>query len=379
MKLFIALIASLFFVSACSTEQNPLAGVSDKVNEGKPPGPNKPIEEEPLSKSNLQIDAPPQVNAEVDSEVKFKITGRVLAPGMQFVLELDNLEAFPGATFDAATGDFTWTPTKSSIGTQISALLYLNVTISNVVAPGHISTSEVKAIPIVLMNKFVKPTIKSVSGYSEVIGGSAYRFAFALKNRDAANKDDISIVGQSCGANVRTLTSYMSLVPSSVKDIGNGEYTGEVTLDLWNAENLTAGQYCIALAATTSQGKISDIYKLTVNYLPKVLSAYSTLSKDVEMVVGDYQKYTFSIYDPSGTGEMTVLNVDDISKDLPGTTINCAVDSYNKSMVYCEALLDARTAVPGKVRAKIEVRTTRSKQTVKSSHILTVNVKAATP
>lgn len=381
MKLVIALIASALLISSCSFQQNPLDGAADEIVNGNLPDTNKPIAEKPLDKMNLQIDAPSLVNAAVGTPVKFNIAGRVLVPGVEFMLYIDNMDSFPGATFDPVTGDFSWTPTKESIGTQISTQINLSITIATVVAPGRVSTSENKNVTIVLVNSFEKPTINSLSGEDSVIGGMSYTYTFALTDKDAVGKDAINIIGQPCGTSARSLTAYFNLVRYTVKDLGNGNFTGELTMDLYNATNLTAGQYCVGLAAVTSQGKVSDIYKMTLNYEARLQKALSTLStKPITMTVGDVQKLSFSIYDPSGLGIMSVNKVEDLSLGLPGSTISCVVDSGNRSVVNCEMLLDARTAVPGTVRSKIEVTTTgsvRAKQTLVSTHNINVIVKAA--
>lgn len=378
MKLFIALIASLLLVTACSTEQDPLKDASDEVTDGNPPDTNKPIAEKPLDKMNLQIDAPSLVNAAVGNEVKFNISGRVLVPGVEFMIYIDNLDSFPGATFDSATGDFTWMPTREAIGTQISTEMILSVTIATVVAPGRVSTSENKIVSIVLVNSFTKPTINTVTGSDVVIGGMSYVYSFALTNIDASGKDEIAIIGQSCGNSGRTLTPYVNLVPYTVRDKGNGQYTGELTMDLSTAVNLTAGTYCFAIAAITAQGKVSDIYKQNVTYEPRIERSVSTL-KEINLTVGDVQKVSFSIYDPQGSNLLTITKIDDISAILPGSTFACSVDSANKSLIHCDALIDARTAIPGFTKASVDVTsaTRTNRQSTSARHTLMVNVKAA--
>lgn len=380
MKLVIALIASALLISSCSFQQNPLDGAADEILNGNLPDTNKPVAEKPLDKMNLQIDAPSLVNAAVGNQVKFNIAGRVLVPGVEFELYIDNMDAFPGATFDTATGDFTWTPTRESIGSQVSTQINLSVTIATVVAPGRVSTSENKNVTIVLVNAFEKPTITSITGEDKVVGGMSYSYTFKLTDKDAGGKDAVNIIGQPCGTSGRSLTPYFSLTRYTVKDLGNGNFTGELTMDLYNAPNLTSGLYNVCLAAVSPQGKVSDVYKLGLMYEPRVQKALSTLStKPITLTVGEVQKMSFSIYDPTGLGIMSVVKVEDLSLALPGSTISCAVDSANKSLIYCEVFLDARTAVPGTTRSKIEVTTSSNnlRQSVGSTHNINVIVKAA--
>jgi hypothetical protein len=376
MKLFIALIASLLLVTACSTEQDPLKGASDEVANGNRPDTNKPIAEKPLDKMNLQIDAPSVVNAAVGSEVVFNISGRVLVPGVEFILYIDNLDSFPGAKFDSTTGDFTWTPTREVIGRQVSTEIMLSITIATVVAPGRVSTSENKIISMVVVNSFVKPTITAVTVPKAVIGGLAYIFPFKLTNIDATGKDEITFIGQTCTG--RSLTPYLTLNQYSVRDQGNGEYTGELQMDLYSATNLTAGTYCFAISAITAQGKVSDAYKTTLTYDPKIEKSVSTL-KEINLTVGEVQKVSFSIYDPAGSNVLSITKIDDISSALPGSTFTCATENNNKSLIHCDALIDARTAVAGITKSTVKVGSTSrtTPQATSAEHTLTVNVKAA--
>ena len=376
----VALIASLVFVSACSFQQNPMDGVSGQVNDGTLPDTNKPIAEKPLDKMNLQIDSPREVRAAVGNEVKFKITGRVLTAGVKFNLYFDNFDLFPGATYDQATGEFRWTPGKEVVGSDYATELPMSVTIATVVAPGRVSTSENKIITITVTKTFTKPTIKSISGDENVVGGYAYTLPFKMTDVDARGKDDIKIVGQPCGAR-RSLTPYLNLLTYNMKSLGNGEYEGELNLDLYSAANLGAGSYCIGVAAVTAQGKVSDIYEKNFEYDPRVQLSRWTMTEAVNINVGEVKKISFAIYDPAGAGTMTVLKVGDIAKAMPGSSLTCVVDKADKALINCAAVIDATQATPASNRVSIDVMTASRKlvQNRNNTHVLVINVTEVAP
>lgn len=380
MKLYTALIGSLFLVSACSFQQNPLDGVSGQVNDGTRPDTNKPIAEKPLDKMNLQIDSPRDVRTAVGNEVKFKITGRVLTAGVDFQLYFDNLALFPGATYDPVTNDFRWTPTAEILGSDYITELPLSVTIVTIPEPGRIASSENKIITISISKKFSKPTIKSLGGVDKVIGGYSYNLPFALTDLDARGKGDITIVGKPCGIK-RSLTAYINLYTYGLRDLGKGEFEGEVTLDLSQAPNLSQGSYCIGLAAVSAQGKVSDIYEKNFEYDPKVQSSLWTITEPVSISVGEVKRINFAIFDPAGAGVMSVTKMSDISANMPGSSWTCAVNKADNALINCEAIIDATMAKPGRNEVMIGVSTASRKmvQNKSNTHTLVINVKAVTP
>jgi hypothetical protein len=237
-------------------------------------------------------------------------------------------------------------------------------------------------ISVILVNTFEKPTIKSIEGLETISGGAAYTYKFKVKDRDAATKDDIAIVPQPCVKSPSSnLASYVKYTDFGVTAVGNNEYEGELTLDLSKATKLAPSMYCVGFAAITTHGKISDVYEKTIYYEPKVVDSVSTLykSNSITLIVGETQRISFNIYDPSGYALMRVLKVDDIAKAMPGSNFKCTVEVMGSGIITCEGLLDARTAIPGVANVNVEVETyfVRSNQQKSTTHTMKVYVKAA--
>lgn len=384
MKLLIALIASALMVSACSVQQNPMDGVGGQVNDGTLPDQGKPIEPVPRSKDGLQIDAPNHMDGQVGQPIEFKVSGRVMYPGVEFELIADNLADLPGATFDAATGEFRWTPTNELMAGAVSAQFSLQISIHTLIGPNEtVSNSESKVITFNVMNSFRRPTIKTFTGEDVVEGGKSYSYSFLIEDLDAKSKDDIDIVTRSCTAHSAydSLSSYVSLERYSLKDLNNGTFEGKVTLNLRQVSSLRAGQYCFAIAAVAKSGLTSANVEKAITYDPELKAPRSTMDKTLQMLIGEVKTVAFSIYDSSGINNIAVKVMDDLSKDMPGSSIVCTADTYNTSLTYCEAVVDARNAKVGTFKARFETVTT-SKTTsrkITSSNYMYVNVKEVKP
>lgn len=384
MKLLIALIASALMVSACSVQQNPMDGVSGQVNDGTLPDQSKPIEPVPRSKDGLQIDAPNHMDGQVGQPIEFKVSGRVMYPGVDFELVADNLADLPGATFDSATGEFRWVPTHDIMLGSISAQFSLRISIHTLIGPNEtVSNSESKVISFNVMNSFRRPTIKAFTGNDVVEGGKPYDFKFEIEDLDAKSKDDIDIVTRACTSNLAydSLSSYAYIDRTSLRDMSNGKFEGKVILNLRQVSTLRAGKYCFGVAAISKSGLTSATVEKVVSYDPELKSPRSTMDKTLQIFVGEVKNIAFSVYDPSGINNISVKVVEDLSKDMPGSSIVCTGDSYNASLTYCEAVVDARNAKPGYYKGRLETDTVSrtSSRKITSTNYLNVNVKEVKP
>src|SRR5262245_32236147 len=89
--------------------QDPYKDKPDNIKNARPPQMQKSIPE--VSDKDLVIDSPsPRYNLRETREVKIQLVAKVLRPDLSATVVIENLEEFPGATFDAATTTFTWTP-----------------------------------------------------------------------------------------------------------------------------------------------------------------------------------------------------------------------------------------------------------------------------
>lgn len=384
MKLVLALLTSLMFLTACEMQQDPLSGASDQVREGRLPDTNKPVAEKPLPKEAMQIDAPVLVNGRVGSQMEFKILGRVMTPDVGFTLSIDNLADFPGATFDAATGDFKWTPVKALVGGRPSVELVLRITLSTQSTEKNPTISvEKKAVSLVVVNSYSKPIVNTVTGQAQLLVGKNYTMEFQVEDIDAFSEDDVTVMIRDCPSNYYSDSIAHLVEVKKVKtDTANpGKYVGELSIGLSSADMLPSGNYCFGLVAVSKHGVSSELYKKEVSVEAKLKNTKMTMNLAPVLKVGEIAQVAFSIYDPSGNGILAMTAMDDIAAILPGSSLSCKHGGSAKSQLDCSGIINT-TGAEAKVYSlnmEVENSTSRSNQKVTTRHTLRINVKAATP
>lgn len=384
MKMKLALLTGLVFLSACEMQQDPISGAPDAIREGRPPNTAKPIQEKPLDKNALQIDAPSLVNGRVGSTLEINILGRVMTAGVDFRLIVDNLADFPGATFDSTTGEFKWTPGKSLMGGFPSVELPLRITMATVPTKENPAVSvEKKTISLVIVNVYSKPIINAVAGLSPLPTGGRHTFTFQLEDVDALSAKDVAVDVRDCDSSYYTTSiAHLVTIKKVEADAATpNKYKGEALLNLSTADNLSSGSYCFGLMAVSKHGVPSDVYKKEFSIEAKMKATKITMDKGLELTVGDKVRLSFAIYDPSGAGTLSVKSMDDIAKMLPGSSLSCAASWASKHQLDCEGLIDT-TGAQSKtytLNFSIENAGARPSQKTVTNHLIRIQVKVATP
>lgn len=386
MKILLAVVTSLMFLTACEFQQDPTKGAPDAVREGRLPDAEKPIPPKAFPKEALQIDAPTLVNGRVGSPVEFKIQGRVMVPDVSFQLSVDNLADFPGATFDPATGDFKWVPTKAQVGSFPSMEMALRVSLVTDATPANPTVSiEKKTISLVIMNAYNKPIINTVTGPSSaVIGASTTKFQVTFEDIDALNEADTTLNVRDCSTWNSESIAHLVDVRASQADAAAGKYKADVYLGLSDskAASLPSGEYCFAIVAISKHGVSSEPYKAQISIEGKFKNTKATMEWTPVINIGDKVRISFSIFDPTGNGNVSVKSMDDIATMLPGSTLSCKQVWNAKSQVDCAGLIDATNAVENVYEVKIvtENKGSRSTLVTTTDHVLRIDIKkAATP
>lgn len=382
MKVLLALLTSLMFLTACELQQDPIQGAPDQVRQGVPPTAGKPTPAKPLPKEALQIDAPILVNGRVGAPLEFKILGRVMTPDVSFKIYIDNLSDFPGATFDEATGDFKWIPTKAQVGSFPSMELPLRITLAtDVTANSPTISVEKKTISLVIQNAYSKPIVNTVTGPTTVVVGSTYNFDFTMEDVDAMSETDASLMVRDCTTSYYSdsIAHLVEIKSISANATTPNNYQGRVTLDLTKVGILPSGTYCFGLVAVSKHGVISDLYKREVTVEAKMRSTKMTMETAPEVKVGEKIQIAFAIYDPSNNGVLTMKSQDDIATILPGSTLTCNRSFSTKFQLDCRGEIDATTAAVKvyEVNFVVENAGSNAVQKVTTNHTLRINVKAA--
>lgn len=382
MKNLIVFFAAVLMLTGCDLQQNPLKNAPKEVQEGRMPDTGKVEIPEAFPKEALQIDAPNVINGRVGSPLEFKIGHRVMVEGVQAELQIDNLSEFVDAEFDVATGTFTWTPTREAVGNFGSVELPLNITLLTIPSDAYPKVSvERKKVMIVVMNAYTRPIIESLTGPAQVAVGSRYTYKLVLEDLDAYTRHDVSIFNRSC-ATFRTDLSYLVSFGTPVVDLNNpGKFLVDVTLDLgsMNARELPTNTYCFGIAAVSKYGQVSQIYKQDITLTGTYKATrISTTTLDVE--VGKQVDFAFSVYDPTGNGNVTINSISDLGAMLPGSEIVCKAPINDDSFQNCTGKIDASSVTQENVYS-LEIQTTvdgrgTSRTPLSSKHIVKIHVNA---
>ncbi len=377
MKAIIALFAAVLMLSSCEFQQDPLSGASDAVRNGRPPEAGKPVSESPYPKEALQIDSPSVVNGRVGNPVEFQIAGRVAVEGVTHTIAIDNLSDFPGATFDQSKGLFSWVPKKDTVGSVPSAELTLRVSLVTVAtAKNPVVAIERKNIVLVIVNSYSKPIVSYVNGNTDIQAGVRSNLTFQVEDQDALSSGDITLGVRDCSAyNMDSIAHFIEL-PTTIQNVGGSKYTGNLTVNLYTgADALTTGRYCFGLVSISKFGVVSEIYKKELYIEGRVKNTRIT-GNTVEVPSGQALRFSFSVFDPSGAGVVSVKSIGDFATKLPGSSITCG-NSLN-GIVDCVGLIDATNLAPAEFSFTImtENKSARSTQTTPTNHTLIVKVKA---
>lgn len=377
MKAILALLASVLLLSSCEFQQDPLSGASDVVRNGRLPDTSKPVSESPYPKEALQIDSPSVVNGRVGNPVEFQIGGRVAVEGVTYTISVDNLNEFPGATFDKSKGLFSWVPKKDTVGSVPSAEFTLRVSLVTVAtAQNPVVAIEKKNIVLVIVNSYSKPIISYVNGNSDIQAGVRSNLTFEVEDQDALSAGDVTLGVRDCSSyNMDSIAHFIDL-PTSFQSVGNNKYTGNLTVNLYTgADALVTGRYCFGLVSISKFGVVSEVYKKELYIEARVKNTRIT-GNTVEVPAGQALRFSFSVFDPSGFGQVSVKSTGDFTTKLPGSSITCG--SSLNGIVDCVGLVDATNLSPAEYSFTIatENKSPRSTQTTPTNHTLVVKVKA---
>ncbi len=376
----IALVSMCMILNACNTNQDPLTNAPDAIKNGVPPT-NKPGQsEEPLSKVALQIDAPSVVNGRVGSITEIKIQGRVLIPGVGFKLQIENMAQFPGATFDAVSGVFKWTPTKDAIANGVDGQFNLEILlITQPGSTGYPVSVEKKTITLNILRNYSKPVINSVTVNSQnMIVGGRYDLAVQLEDFDSATAQDFSLFFKDCAtSNVGKISQAVSYTPSGfIKDTQAGKFKGYVTLNLSNYRlPFDNRNFCFTATVVSKYAISSDPYQVNV-VVKNPLQAARATRMAIDIKTGTAGEYNISFFDPGQVGAIKVTQMPDLSV-LPGSTITCDNNFGYQTIVDCKLFVNATSVVfPAKFDLQFKTLNTLYPQDdVQAVSVITVNVK----
>lgn len=383
MKILLAALTTVLFFTACEFQQDPTEGAPEAVRNGRIPDQNKPVAEKSLPADALQIDGPNDVFGRVGTPVEFKIQGRVMVEGVNFTLSIENLSEFPGATYDAQTGEFKWTPTKEIVSGFSETDVFLKVRLVTVRTEKVASSLREASFRINVKNTYTRPIVNFITAEKNYVTGSNYDMAFELEDIDATGDGDVNLSVRDCASSYSYKSiSHFVKIQRYTRDANRpGKFVGTLSLQLSNAALVPSDSYCFALQATSKFNVASELYTKQFNIQSKIRDTRANL-EEVEMLLGQTMSLSFSIYDPSGYGTVSVKSMTDISTLLPGSSLSCRRAVGNISQLDCTGVLNAVGVAVKNYDVEIVVLNTLQPsltvpaQTKPTTHKLRIKVKA---
>ena len=384
MKILLAVLTSLLFFTACEFQQDPTEGAPDAVRNGRIPDQNKPVAEKALPADALQIDGPKDVMGRVGIPVEFKVTGRIMVDGVEGNITIANITEFPGATYNEQTGEFKWTPTKEVVSGLSEIDMYLKVRLTTIRTSTVASSMREESYRITVKNDYTRPVVNFVTAQQSYITGSNYDMPFEVEDIDANGENDVKLVVRDCPNSYayRSISHFIKIQRFTRDANRAGKYVGTLALQLSNAALVPSDSYCFALEATSKFNVSSVLYTKQFNISSQVRATRSNL-EEIEILLGQSMRVSFSIYDPSGYGALTVNSVTDITTLLPGSSFSCRRSVNNTSQVDCGGVINTAGAEAKNYDLTIAVTNTVQQgstvQAKPNSHNFRIKVKAVTP
>lgn len=341
----LAIIAlGAFALTGCGN-QDPLAGQPDYIKNATP-GFQKPAP--PVaSKENMIISS----NAShffftENVEGQMSITGRILLDNYETELSIDNLADFEGATFDPATGIFSWKPAQGFVsGSESTRTTFLRVRLNGRQTQTNITATRTEDFPMTITRLERQPTIVKETGFpvSAAREGETLRLTIWVKDEDAVNnagqKPRIFIQSPTNKPRVGDLTPYIRVASEDNPDRDFSDpslWKFTINVNLQDADvTKNSGDFYFRLTAVSRFGKMSATkeYRVAINtdVQHPILS-----SENFEAKVGVDMNQDVIVMDPRQEGNVTVEILN--PSELPnGFTLNCAQQTGRRWMNVCRA------------------------------------------
>lgn len=331
----IVLFALAMTLSAgCSLKQDPLAGRSEDLRNAKKPGP-QPEKPAPVETDNLVIDAPDAVTFSEGVSNEFQMRTRVLLPEYDQVdLLVENIDAFPGATFDAATGVFRWTPPAGIVGTGITRQMLMNVRT-------YVSSSTNKDARVLTHGRVVvfaitknpqEPTVSRISNLGATLREDDYYNFHIYVNDPDASAVAPELIFTTPRAASKSLAPYISIDDVDF-DSRTQVWDFSCRLNLYSVEITNSMSSAgFSVKAITSYGKSSQPLEYAGTILTDLQDAKTTWQGTQTLKPGVENRIPFVVYNPAGEG---LLSLDPGFKIPAGSSLSCVGTTVVGSM-QCE-------------------------------------------
>ncbi len=291
--------------------------------------------EPPIGERDLMIDSSSALYNFTESKTgTIQLVAKSFRPGVTFSVFVENMEAFPGATFDPATLLFTWTPSIGFIRSGRSIEMALKATLVTDKGDGgaRMSTSHIVRVAVAKYDAI--PEILSVDNFGDEVVYSGETRSFRVRVRDEGateTPEGTPIVKLlPAGTGQFGIAHYISSSDKPVRDSTDPSiWEIPMTLDLRSITNSRAAiEYNFGFVAMSGTGLASRAYPFKIKVVNRVGRPQVSFSSRVYFTAtaGRTRDISFSAFDANGDGTISA-EVKGL-EELPGTS---AVTCENKA------------------------------------------------
>lgn len=323
-KLIIGLLSVLVFAGCTGFNQDPLKDSADSIKGAVDPS-TKPDLIKALPPGSYSLVVPEEsIVFKVGQTKSYTLQLRAYVPEYNYNFSIVNLADFPGATFDAASGVFTWNPPSTAISALKSHDAFdAQVKISAVSkVGGQILESFDKVRFYVETDVTTLPSIKSINFTAAMSNplmfeeGSARDFTITAEDLDGQDVDGMRPTLTFSGK-----LAAFATVRSTKYVASTNKWEFEVRTDLGGADvtkNMESAP--LSVQVVNRLNKTSVPSKVDFIVLARLGAPLSTFDNTTTFTVNTPSSVVFTIYDAQGESIPTLSS----TSSLPlGAVINC--------------------------------------------------------
>lgn len=334
-KLSVLLGGIVLLLVGCGLNQDPLANKANEVKNVQAPQGKVEIPA-PERSDAIRINAVPKYTFSEGREGRFSIMSSVLASDYEVVTQITNDVDFPNSKFDAATGEFIWTPPKGLVFDGLSKTMEMKVRVfaKHVTDSGAKVFTNEKTIEIVVERAMDKPVITSVTGVpmDGFVEGEVATFSVLVHDEDAGPASEtfprLELIHPEYGS--VTLAPYIRIVRVT-PDFQKRDFVFELSLD---AEGALVDGYASAgfgLRAVSRYNKVSSVESINTKLLAKFGNLKISWLDEITIPTGLTYNYSFFIFESTSRADFQVIK----KEGLPdGASIEC-IEYDAKGYIPC--------------------------------------------
>jgi hypothetical protein len=330
-SIFSTLLVVAILTGCGSWKQDPLAD-KDEAFKNAQQKPTLPEAPKPTDSNAVRLDTVDFYKFREGVAGEFTMTARVLEAGYTPVIYIDNMSDFPGASYNASNGKFTWTPPMGTVsgdnGLEESRALKVRVVGNKPNA--KVLTSDFK-VDLRVGKVLNVPEVFSVSKTSASMReGDMMNITVKVRDREAGtgmnsypNLLILPIIGYGNISQYVTITQVLAL--------GNNEFNINLQIDLSGAElTKSRDRYGFTLKAISRFQQASAPTDITVNVVTSLADLQSTWFAPLDVAMGVKKEFQFMIFDPK---DELFVAPPTFSGVPNGATINCS--GVNVTRQFC--------------------------------------------